>query len=632
MKSLMKIGYGLLAMICLGTLDTQAQSRIVPADPEVPHFIQLMSVGTGSFLGEVAESQLSLQEQVNYDLPHGEQIHLTATADQGSTLTRITEIGPDGREMDLELAGLPTSSFSFDYYLNYSVVLKAYFTKRTYAVNWQLTHLHADNQPTTAEHGTTFAFTLIPDSGYVLPDAIEIGHWENGREFTYDAQTGRVVLLAGLEYAITITAEAEKMVVAPEFSMKWNSFAGRYFETKVTAEAQYGIQVRNSADEFLFRYVVRDYAAWKDVLNMEYADNPDMEGAVPFDFSTDGSVDILSSATDLLPDAYNTYFRFVSEKAGMLQFDIEVYDVSGTELYATLEDVRVYFADPIQLSVVPEIKGYAGEDITFDLLVHGLDEELSAGQNGTLLIEMDAMTNNTVLQTTDIVLSYAGQQVAWEEKDGVFYASVALGPLSNNEPYSFLFRSLVPLTATNALRLRLSDDRYVLPVQSGAEILPDITEKEVYFTVHLPDLTGAQTDPESGDYSVIAGETFSFRILLDEAYDQSLPEVKVRDQLLTPDAEGNYTVRVDRDLVIEITGIQPNSTTAIQDTKEQDTYVCIYSGRVKIGVAEPSEVRVTDLSGRCCGTWQVGSGETYLNLTSGIYLIRVAGKVFKVGF
>lgn len=635
MKFLKKIGCGLLAFVCTFVSEVGAQSRVVPDEPAVPHFIQLQRSGNGTFSGEAVSSQTVLSEQIRYDFAHGEQIRLEATADPGSKLTRITEIGPDGREVDLNLSGLPADkSFSFDYYLNYSVVLKAYFTTKSYAVNWQLTNLRTDYQPTTAEHGTTFEFTLIPDVGYRLPENIEIGHWENGKEYTYDSQTGRVVLHVGLEYAITICAEAEE-ILEPDINLKWNSFAGRYFETNVVADAQCGIQIKNSDAVFLFRYVVQDYDSWKDVLNMEYADNLDMNGAKQFDFSEDGTVDILSSATALLPDAYNTYFRFSSGKAGLLQFDIEVYDESGTTLYATLKDIQAYFVDPVQITVTPGIQGYVGEDIAFDLVVTGLDDALTVGRRGTLFMEMDASDTlgNGTLQTDDIHLSYDGTRIDWQEKNGVFYGSVDLGILENNHSYPFVLNSSVPLSAVNKIKFGLSDDRYELPGLSGNEAFPEVVEKEIAFTVSLPELVGAQTDPVAGTYTVVSGGEFAFRIVLDEDYDQSVPVVRVSGQTILPDADGYYRIVVDRAISIEITGIELNPTGVNTVSGKAEAHVGIHSGKVRVDVAWPSVVRVFDLSGKSHGVLQVDSGATYLNLPSGgTYMILIGERTFKVCF
>lgn len=634
MKFLKKIGCGLLAFVCTFVSEVGAQSRVVPDEPAVPHFIQLQRSGNGTFSGEAVSSQTVLSEQIRYDFAHGEQIRLEATADPGSKLTRITEIGSDGREIDLDLSGLPTDkNFSFDYYLNYSVVLKAYFTTKSYAVNWQLTNLRTDYQPTTAEHGTTFEFTLIPDVGYRLPESIEIGHWENGKEYTYDSQTGRVVLHVGLEYAITICAEAEE-ILEPDIHLKWNSFAGRYFETNVVADAQCGIQIKNSDAVFLFRYVVQDYDSWKDILNMEYADNLDMNGAKQFDFSEDGTVDILSSATALLPDAYNTYFRFSSGKAGLLQFDIEVYDESGTTLYATLKDIQVCFADPVQLTVQPGIQGYVDEDIVFNLAVNGLDETLSVGHSGTLFIEMDAADafGNGILGIDDVRLFCGGTQIVWQEKDGVFYGVVDLGIMENNCSYPFVMNSSVPLSVTNKIKFSLSDDRYELPVLSGNEVFPEIVEKKNTFMVLLPELIGAQTDPVTGIYPVDAGEKFSFRIILDDEYDESVPVVLVSGQIIHPDAEGYYHIVVDRDITIEITGIQPNNPTGVGVTGKDVSRVYIHSGKIWVDVIGPSIVRVFDLSGKVYGIWQVDTGKTNLNLPSGVYMILIGEKTFKICF
>lgn len=169
-----------------------------------------------------------------------------------------------------------------------------------------------------------------------------------------------------MEYALTIRAVAIRDITA---SMKWNSFSGRYFETDKACTAEYGIKASDPETPLLFRYIILDYETWKGSLEMTYADNYEMSNPKPLEFSDNGAVDILSTDCKLLPDAYNIYFGFTSTKAGRLRFKVEVYDKTGSRLYATLEEAQALFAIPVSFTVSPEVKGKALEDIDFGITI-----------------------------------------------------------------------------------------------------------------------------------------------------------------------------------------------------------------------------------------------------------------------
>ena len=179
-------------------------------------------------------------EGKNLDLPHATRVSLTATPETGKQLSRVTKTGTDGKEIDLGLSNLPTSTaYTFNYMLEQSVILKAHFASQVRNINWELENLTSTNQPTNIEYGGRFDFTLVPDPGYLLPEKIDLGHWEEGKEFSYDPKTGEVKILVDMEYALTIRAVAIRDITA---SMKWNSFSGRYFETDKACTAEYGIK------------------------------------------------------------------------------------------------------------------------------------------------------------------------------------------------------------------------------------------------------------------------------------------------------------------------------------------------------------------------------------------------------
>lgn len=87
-------------------------------------------------------------------------------------------------------------------------------------------------------------------------------------------------------------------------------------------------------------------------------------------------------------------------------------------------------------------------------------------------------------------------------------------------------------------------------------------EPTVYYTVTLPFVEGAVTDPVAGDYDVESWSTFRFYLTIDTAYSQSQPVVTTsRGETLQPrTSDGAYLLKYVRtDVEVYIDGILLNS-------------------------------------------------------------------------
>ena len=804
MKQYKQILYSCVVLLFATFYGSQAQTKAIPDDPAMPHFITLESTEGGTLSGSCTVDNgdvISITEGKNFDLPHGAQIELKASPEAGKYLSRVTKMGADGKEVDLGLSDLPTRNvYTFNYTLEQSVMLKAHFAAQTYLVNWQLDHLTTNNQPTSIEHGAKFDFILTPEDGYGLPEEIAIGHWVEGQDFSYDPKTGEVKILIEIEYALTVAAKGVKTITA---SMKWDRFTGRYFETGKEGKAEYGIQASDRETPLRFRYIIEDYETWKGSLTMEYADNIEMNNKKPFNFSENGTVDILSTDCRSLPDAYNTYFRLTSTKAGKLLFKVEVYDEIGSRLYSTLNGGQILFADPVNLMVSPEIKGKVDDDIAFKITVNGLGS-LSFEGEGVLGLNFYGG-----LKVGDLTLKYGDHPITLQEKGGILYGSTPVGTLGNERSYSFTLNSKVPLSQENKIELFLSDSYYVLPskedhyaypevvfaveeiaddnlrldipaeiqendplemklnvadedtyrlpsritVMMGGKMLPSsaysynpsdgsiridkvtgnikinaiavgLDEIEVFYgltgidispskatmpkdqtleftltartnyelpasikvevdgtglsagtgytyetgklkipveslegakvleifaegkwvkpeepdqpvtlcDVVLPKLTGATTEPTAGTHQVKPGSDFSFRILLGEEYDQSTPIVKVNGQTVEPGANGYYTIRINGDVTISITGIVKNTTVGNAEVDSDALKVWGENGRLHILSAHPCTVYIATFAGRPYRIEALPTGESVIEVPQGAYIVRIGNQSYKIRF
>lgn len=154
----------------------------------------------------------------------------------------------------------------------------------------------------------------------------------------------------------------------------------------------------------------------------------------------------------------------------------------------------------------------------------------------------------------------------------------------------------------------------------------------VHYTVTLPAIEGAITDPAAGSYEVESWGSFSFLLTLDEGYrTDSHPVVTARGETLTPNAStGKYTIQhVRSDITVEITGIVKDVATGNETLS--DGFHITTSGRLLL-VTVPRAIRLylTDTSGRLILTRQLPAGDTRIDdLAAGVYLLTLEGEKTK---
>ena len=163
-------------------------------------------------------------------------------------------------------------------------------------------------------------------------------------------------------------------------------------------------------------------------------------------------------------------------------------------------------------------------------------------------------------------------------------------------------------------------------------------EPTVYYTVTLPFVEGAVTDPVAGDYDVESGSTFRFYLTLDMVYSQSQPIVTTsRGETLTPrTSDGAYLLKyVCTDVEVYIDGIEKNNPVANEPIRaaapepeiwSEDACLCI---RLPEGMPT-SPVRIFTPEGRLLDSFRSTPGLNRRQLPTGIYIVRVGATVRKV--
>ena len=160
--------------------------------------------------------------------------------------------------------------------------------------------------------------------------------------------------------------------------------------------------------------------------------------------------------------------------------------------------------------------------------------------------------------------------------------------------------------------------------------VPDPTP--VYYTVTLPALEGATTDPAPGNYEVESWSSFRFYLTLDKDYDQSDPVVTTsRGETITPrTSDGAYLVKYVRSAVtISIAGIQKNTDVA-NETIEAGVKVWTEPSALCLETDRTEEVRIVTVSGSTVAVFEAKPGLNRRALAPGLYIIQTPRKVCKV--
>ena len=156
----------------------------------------------------------------------------------------------------------------------------------------------------------------------------------------------------------------------------------------------------------------------------------------------------------------------------------------------------------------------------------------------------------------------------------------------------------------------------------------------VYYTVTLPSVEGATTNPAPGDYEVESWENFRFYLTLDEDYNQSEPIVTTdRGETITPrSSDGAYIVKYVRSNVeIFIDGVVKNPDPVANETVDTGG-IKIYTanGYLHIQAPQPEQVHIFTRDGRLLKAFRTSGNKEQIALPKGIYLIRVTNQCVKV--
>ena len=233
-----------------------------------------------------------------------------------------------------------------------------------------------------------------------------------------------------------------------------------------------------------------------------------------------------------------------------------------------------------------------------------------------------------------------------ELSDGSKIVSGTLLTLSYTESPNYRFSEYLFGSSADNLHIlsgntiQISDaDLYLSARFNYEDPTPPPPPPTVYYTVTLPFVEGAVTDPVAGDYDIESCSTFRFYLTLDADYDESQPVVttSLGETLQPRTSDGAYLVEnVCTDVEIIIDGIVKNpppvanepirAATPEPEIWSENACLCI---RLPEGMPS-SPVRIFTPEGRLLDSFRSVPGLNRRQLPTNIYIVQVGATVRKV--
>ena len=294
---------------------------------------------------------------------------------------------------------------------------------------------------------------------------------------------------------------------------------------------------------------------------------------------------------------------------------------------------------------LPQLKRQTGDDPNYSYIAW------PTGEGYTPQPSLDAATYFLPKHILHIVSPTGGTLKVTDKdgnelSDGSKIVSGTLLTLSYTESPNYRFSEYLSGSSADNLRtlsgntIQISDaDLYLSARFNYEDPTPPPPPAPIYYSVFLPSVEGAVTDPVAGTYDVESWSTFRFYLTLDTAYSQSQPVVTTsRGETLQPrTSDGAYLLKnVCTDVEVFIDGIEKNPPPVANEPIRaespepeiwsEDACLCI---RLPEGLPT-SPVRIFTAEGRLLDSFRSTPGLNRRQLPTGIYIVRVGKTVRKV--
>lgn len=270
-------------------------------------------------------------------------------------------------------------------------------------------------------------------------------------------------------------------------------------------------------------------------------------------------------------------------------------------------------------------------DASLDLSADGA---MPSDQTATGQVTLTAKP--VVAQDADAV-SYQWQKQengSWTNVDNPYTRATVTGSPDFTTSISGRYRCQIKIEKGNVVTTLLTRPA-TATVKSTPDPDPEPEPTPTYYTVTLPSVEGAVTDPVAGSYDVESWSTFRFYLTLTDDYNQSVPIVTTsRGEVIEPrPSDGAYLVKYVRtDVTLSIDGIVKNPPPVANAELQSGTRIFTRDGSLFITTDRPAEAQVFALTGQLIRSLALPAGETRVDgLADGIYIVRLSdGTVQKV--
>ncbi|WP_289201858.1 GLUG motif-containing protein [Parabacteroides goldsteinii] len=294
---------------------------------------------------------------------------------------------------------------------------------------------------------------------------------------------------------------------------------------------------------------------------------------------------------------------------------------------------------------LPQLKRQTGDDPNYSYIAW------PTGEGYTPQPSLDAATYFLPKHILHIVSPTGGTLKVTDKdgnelSDGSKIVSGTLLTLSYTESPNYRFSEYLSGSSADNLRtlsgntIQISDaDLYLSARFNYEDPTPPPPPAPIYYSVFLPSVEGAVTDPVAGTYDVESWSTFRFYLTIDTAYSQSQPVVTTsRGETLQPrTSDGAYLLKYVRtDVEVYIDGILLNPPPVANEPIRaaapepeiwsEDACLCI---RLPEGLLT-SPVLIFTAEGRLLDSFGSTPGLNRRQLPTGIYIVQVGVTVRKV--
>lgn len=194
----------------------------------------------------------------------------------------------------------------------------------------------------------------------------------------------------------------------------------------------------------------------------------------------------------------------------------------------------------------------------------------------------------------------------------------------------------ITVTVTDMAGHLTTDTRSIELKEPGQPEQPDqpgVKPDPIYYTVTLPAVEGATTDPVAGEYQVESWSSFRFYLTLDSDYSQAEPVVTTdRGETLIPrTSDGAYIVKFVRDdVAIFIDGIVKNpDPVANEELQTEGIRIYAGGGYLHIQTPKPEKVYIFKPDGRLKTMLPVTDSGERIALPKGVYFVKAGEIVYK---